>query len=130
MPLRRLTVSRLSLALVCACMLLSCRSAHPKDLPGKYRLTSDWVVSTLTLHPDHRMEHEIKGSDGETKTISGSWEFGDGLVSIKPCWAFSQNSGLRQADQCGFGAEVSVPGKVELWIDSDHGLAYQKFRDK
>jgi hypothetical protein len=76
------------------------------------------------------MEQEIKGNDGEVKTVSGSWELGDGRVKIKPCLAFSQSPGTKPAGLCGYGVEVTLTGDVELWIDGDHGLVYERIRSK
>jgi hypothetical protein len=76
------------------------------------------------------MEQEIKGNDGESNKVSGSWEFGDGRIKIRPCLALSQTSGTKPAGLCGYGAEVSLTGDVELWIDGDHSFAYERVRNQ
>jgi hypothetical protein len=76
------------------------------------------------------MEQEIKGNDGEVKKVFGSWELGDGRVKIKPCLVLSQTSGTKPAGLCGYGAEATLTGDVELSIDGDHGFVYERVRNK
>jgi len=111
-------------------VLAGCRDARPAELPGKYVITTDWGQSTLTLRPDHTMEQEVSKRSGPTMHISGSWEFSNGFLSLKPCLEVRWNIEGAAAGGCASGVEVTLFGKVEISADSDHGLAYEKMKER
>jgi hypothetical protein len=76
------------------------------------------------------MEQEVQTKGGSAKHISGSWEFANGFLVLKPCLEVrSQIEGAR-AEGCAQGVEVTLSGNVEIATDSDHGLAYEKVKGR
>jgi len=99
------------------------------DLPGKYVATMDWGQATLILRPDHTMEQDVRKNSGAFNHISGSWEFANGFLSLKPClWVTWKEEGV-PAGGCASGVEVTLFGKVQISADSEHGLAYEKVKE-
>src|SRR5580704_9507899 len=110
-------------------LLVGCRNARPTELPGKYAITTDWGQSTLTLRPDHTMEQEVSKKNGSTTHIAGSWKFSNGFLSLQPCLEVRRNIEGAEVGGCASGVDVTLFGKLEISVDSDHGLAYENVQD-
>jgi hypothetical protein len=116
-----------SLLFLCAsyCMI-GCRTVKPSELPGKYLVRTAWGESTLVLSPDHRMEQEVRTKAGDIRRISGTWRFRDGSLVRVPCLEVTHNAPALYAGGCSHGVEVTLTGTVDISVESDYGLAYEK----
>jgi hypothetical protein len=112
-----------SFALYC---LLGCRAAKLIDLPGRYLVTTDWGESTLILRADHTMEQGVRTKRGEIKHVSGTWDFNNETVTLKPCLEVRWKTEGLWAGGCANAVEVTGFGRIEIAIDSQYGLAYRK----
>ena len=131
-PLSPLRVSALWYRLAVLTVLgvmLSCRDARSGDIPGMYTVKTEWGDSTLVLRPDHSMKQEVHKRNGSSRQISGSWSFADQIVTLKPCLEVRSDVEGELADGCAKGVTVSALGKIEITVDSQYGLAYQRHEE-
>lgn len=111
--------------------LSGCWTPRPSQIPGQYAVSERWGKAHLTLRTDGTFVEEVTRRDGSRTTSEGTWEYGKGLVSRKPnCLLLAHDAGYelfgKPVGACGSGVDVSIGGSVELSIDPDFGLAYQK----
>lgn len=124
-----LEASRLLLRILALSLLLflaGCREARSGDMPGKYVLRTDWGESVLILRPDRSMEQEVHKLNGDTKRISGTWQFANSIVTLKPCLVVQLRVEGDTADGCASGVTVTALGTVEISADSNYNISYKK----
>jgi hypothetical protein len=103
-----------------------CRAARLKDLPGEYVAKTDWGTSTLILRTDHTMKQEVRTNRGEVRQNSGVWTFDDEFLTTKPCLVVGHRTEGLWSGACGNDVTVIGFRKVEISLDPDFGLAYEK----
>jgi hypothetical protein len=106
--------------------LMGCREANVADLPGTYHAKGDWGESQLTLNPDHTMEQIVTTPGAEARRLSGKWEAASGHITLIPCFALAHDRIGEQVVGCSSGFSEFLPGKIEIALDPDFGLAYRK----
>jgi hypothetical protein len=121
-------MSALGLGLVAVFLSGGCREASEADLPGRYLAKTSWGESSLDLRGDHTFVQDARPRNGRPKSLSGRWTFRDSFLSIKPCIMLDRGSGGIVADLCGGGVEVTGLNHVEISLDPDAGLAYEKLK--
>lgn len=122
-------VLRLSVVAL-ACAMISCRSARLAEVPGKYAVEVSGGTSTLILRADGTMEQLVPAKGGESERVSGTWTFEDGFLARKPCLVIRWEAESSRADRCVSAVEVPAFGRVEISLDTDHGIAYKKLNDR
>jgi hypothetical protein len=109
--------------------MLGCGDAQLRDIPGKYMLKAEWGESTLILRPDHTMEQQVYPASGASRHISGTWQFANSVVTLTPCLEVRLKAEGVPADGCASGVTITALGKVEISMDSDYSVTYEKIRD-
>src|SRR5580704_8612675 len=99
------------LVLAAACSMFGCRYSQLTDLPGKYVVKTDWGESTLILRADRTMEQEVRTANGVSRHISGTWQFANEIVTIKPCFQVGWKIDGAPVEGCGSGVTVTALGK-------------------
>ena len=108
------------------CIVNSCTTAQLRDIPGYYSLKAEWGVSSLLLLSDNTMEQEVRTDHTDVRRIAGNWHFKEGILTLKPCLYVRLHREIVVADGCASGVSVTAFGKVEIEVDSDYNLSYQK----
>jgi hypothetical protein len=114
------------LVVAAACLMFGCRDAQLGNLPGKYILRAKWGESTLILHLYHTMEQDVRATKGAPRHISGAWQFANDIVTLKPCLEVRWKTEGAPADGCASGVTITAFGKVEISVDSQYSLSYEK----
>ncbi len=109
-------------------LLTGCREASEAELPGRYLVKTSWGESTLNLRADHTFVQDARPRDGDSKSLSGKWQFRDSFLSMKPCIVLEHGREGTVSDLCGGGVEVTGLDHVEISLDPDAGLAYEKIK--
>ncbi len=75
------------------------------------------------------MEQDVRSKNAGNQHISGTWAFDSGFVTLKPCLAVRLNSEGSWAGACISGVDVGPLGRINISIDSQHGLAYGRINE-
>lgn len=120
--------SALGVGLIAAFLTGGCREANESELPGRYLVKTSWGESSLNLRSDHTFVQDARLRSGEPKSLSGKWEFRNSFLSMKPCMVFEHGREGTVTNLCGGGVEVTGLDHVEISLDPDSGLAYEKIK--
>ena len=107
-------------------LLVGCRSAVERDIPGTYEYQAGAGRSTLILRPDHSMSQIAQPKQGELRNISGTWKFENGLLTAKPGLFVPGDQSWIEDGANGVDT-VGLSG-VEISVDPDRGRAYRKIK--
>jgi hypothetical protein len=113
---------------VLACCFFGCRGVAEDEIAGRYVFEADLGSSTLILYPDHSMLQKVQPKQGDAKKIVGTWTFDKGFLYTKPCLLVPRDSRNGWIDDCGNAVEIIGSNSIEISVDPDAGLAYQKAR--
>lgn len=105
-----------------------CREASEAELPGRYLVKTAWGESSLDLRGDHTFVQDARPRSGRPNSLSGKWTFRDSFLSMKPCIMLDHGSEGTVSDLCGGSVEVTGLDHVEISLDPDGGLAYEKLK--
>ena len=112
-----------------ALFICSCAAPAPRDVPGRYTITTEWFESTLVLRQDHTMTQVVTPTGSPVKQLSGTWTYQDGLLTLSPCYSLRWGSEGLYAGGCTASMGGGPFGPLEVSTDGDKGLHYVRVGD-